>query len=537
MTKILDCTLRDGGYYNDWNFPLELARRTISSLQQSGVDIIEVGLKSAPDNQCSGLFKYCNEDYLGFLADYSDSAFSFMLNVKEFVAHGRPDFTALDQIIRPAGESVFGMCRLAVHYSDINALAPLHDYFNQKGYRVGINLMGISLLDQQQITEAMQVVEQEKPEVFYVADSFGSMLPGDVSTLVQTLRQQYTGPIGIHTHDNQGLAFANSLQAISDGVEYIDSTLTGMGRGAGNLSTEQILLWLQNRGVQQDRYHSSKLLDIIHDYYTPLKDHYKWGFNYVYMLSGLNNTHPVYCMELCDGNKFSMAQITAILENIPPQNRSVYSRQALAESIREVPKRTDNDPAKSLLPRFPVATNRSQRSACLLVSTGTNIENYREAIANAVARHQWQVIECNNTGVVDQFSDRLTVVLNGMRLGEIADQDTGLARTIVTGERAFDRSVDSTLYHFPYRIDDVAISDEEISIPDFEAGQYAISLAAALGYRTMFLAGFSGYQDQTRNLAMENYFDSLGQQVGALSLVSVTPTHYRNLAQQSIYTL
>ncbi|MGI9316636.1 MAG: aldolase catalytic domain-containing protein, partial [bacterium] len=320
MNKILDCTLRDGGYYNDWNFPLDIARQTISSLNQAGIDIIEIGLKSKADERCSGLFKYCNEDYLEFLKEFPDTCFSFMLNVKEFILDGKVDQEALDKIIRPANSSAFSMCRLATHYSDIQSVQQFYDYFSSRGYQVGINLMGISLLDRKQTSTAMILIEKIKPDVFYVADSFGSMLPEDVTDLVAELRKHYTGPLGIHTHDNQGLAFANSLRAMDEGVEYIDSTLTGMGRGAGNLSTEQILLWLQNKSDQKNKYHSSKVLDVIHEFYTPLQEHHKWGFNYVYMLSGINNTHPVYCMELCDGNKFSMSQITNILESIPTAN-------------------------------------------------------------------------------------------------------------------------------------------------------------------------------------------------------------------------
>jgi 4-hydroxy 2-oxovalerate aldolase len=537
MTKVLDCTLRDGGYYNDWNFPLDIARQTITSLDQAGVDIVEIGLKSVPDKTCSGLFKYCNEDYLDFLSAYSNTCFSFMLNVKEFIEDGSFNKTSLDNIVRSADESVFSMCRLATHFADIGMLEQFHSYFRERGYQVGINLMGISLLNSDQISEAMKLVEKIKPEVFYVADSFGSMLPEDVSKLMTQLRKHYSGPVGIHTHDNQGLAFANSLRAIHDGIEYIDSTLTGMGRGAGNLSTEQILLWLQNRSDQKESYHSSKVLDVIHDYYGPLRDRFKWGFNYVYMLSGLNNTHPVYCMELCDGNKFSMSQITGILENIPPGDRSVFSKSALTKSIRKIPEQTSAGIDPHALPLFSLAQNQTTSSTCLVVSTGPGVKEYAEALANLINRHGWQIIECNDTRVVDQFSERLTVVFNKMRLGETISDNPNLAKRIVTGESTFEGRVDSELFHFPYKIDDTEFADTFISIPEFEAGQYAISLAVALGYRNIYLAGFVGYKEGNRNKIMEKYFSDLLRIVEDLNLVAITPTRYRDLDHQSIYTL
>ena len=538
MTKLLDCTLRDGGYYNDWNFPIEIARRTVSSLSAAGVDIIEVGLKSAKDSQCSGLFKYCNEDYLGFLNDYPDTEFSFMLNVKEFIKDGELDRKGLEEIIRPADKSVFHICRLASHYADFGLIDKFYAFFHDLGYKVGINLMGISLLSDEQIQSAMQSVNEIQPDVFYVADSFGSMLPEDVSSLVKTLRKSYQGEIGIHTHDNQGLAFANTLRAIDEGITYIDSTLTGMGRGAGNLSTEQILLWLQNRARAPERYHSSRVLEIIHDFFEPLKAECKWGFNYVYMLSGLNNIHPVYCMELCDGNKFSMSQITTILESIPKERRSGFSAIALSDSINNAPRIIDSTENSRILPPMPMEKYQSNGNACLIVAPGPGVKEYEFAINGLLERREWQVIECNDTGILSASSNRLGVVLNQMRLAEIAGKPKDQPNTIVTGENSTTHAIESKLFHFEYQIGEVKFEEQSIHIPEFEAGQYAISLAIKLGYRKIYLAGFSGYQDLDRNAGMESYFTEVCEQISELNLKAITPTFYQQVAQQSIlYTI
>ncbi len=535
MTKILDCTLRDGGYYNDWHFPLQTARQTVESLVDAGVDIIEIGLKSAFDDECSGLFKYCNEDYLDFLGDFPDATFSFMLNVKEFVRDDKLDEQALDRIIRPAEESHFGVCRLAAHYADFELVPEFVRYFRGEGYQVGVNLMGISLLDEERIAHAMSIVNGMKPDVFYVADSFGSMLPEDVSSLVGLLRKHYAGPLGIHTHDNQGLAFANTLRALDEGVEYIDATLTGMGRGAGNLSTEQILLWLQNRGADRARYHSSRVLDIIHDFFQPMKDHYRWGFNYVYMMSGLSNIHPLYCMDLCDGGRFPMSEISAILGNIPGERRASFSRGALADAINATP-RSMAGQGKDL-PLFDLSSEPADGSACLVVATGPDIRHYREAVGNLLRRRGLPVIECNDSEILADFPERIGVVLNGMRLAEIAREKSGLPRRIITGERRFERPIATTLEHFPCRIGEHAIAPDGLTVPDFEAGQYAISMALALGYRQIHLAGFSGYEDAQRNGPMNRYFETVQAMPEKPRLIAVTPTRYSGLEQRSLFTL
>ncbi|MDC1071576.1 aldolase catalytic domain-containing protein [Gammaproteobacteria bacterium] len=537
MTKVLDCTLRDGGYYNDWNFSPEIAKQTVSDLVRAGVDIIEVGLKSSPDNKCSGLFKYCNEDYLDFLKAFPENEFSFMLNVNEFIESGTLNYYALDKIIKDSDQSAFTMCRLATHFSDTGMIEDFHSYFQNKGYSVGINLMGVSLLSDSNIADAMGRIEKIKPDVFYIADSFGSMLPDDISRLNTELRQYYSGPMGIHTHNNQGLAFANTLRAIEEGFEYIDATLTGMGRGAGNLATEQILLWLQNNGQISEQYQSGEVLDLIHNFYGPLQEKHKWGFNYAYMLSGLNNIHPTYCMELCDGNKFSMAQITGILESIPSEQRAKFNRIVLKEEIRKVPEQFTSADNSNILPSFSLSDYNTSSDTCLIVSTGKNISEFKLPLMNLIARKKWSVIECNNTNVLNELPQRLTIIFNKMRLVEAISTNAKLANQIVTGEKYCELKTDSRISYFPYGIDKIDFSNEKISFPDYEAGQYAITLALAMGFRNFYLAGFTGHISQNQNAVMEEYFIQITNLFKEISLTAITPTYYKSLQTRSIFTI
>ncbi|MGI9317398.1 MAG: hypothetical protein ACR2QW_08720, partial [bacterium] len=222
---------------------------------------------------------------------------------------------------------------------------------------------------------------------------------------------------------------------------------------------------------------------------------------------------------------------------IPTANRSVYSKSALNDSVRRLPDQTSLNIGSDALPILKIPEPDSEPKACLLVSTGPGIQVYKEAINNLVHRHSWQVIECNDTGVVNQFENRITIILNGMRLGEIASNNKGRAQQIITGEKEFDGSVECDLFHYPYKIDDVSFEKGSLSIPDFEAGQYAISLAVAMNYRKIYLAGFVGYDEEPRNNIMEKYFNHLSEATDGVSLVSITPTRYRNLQCQSIYTL
>ena len=236
--NFLDCTLRDGGYYNNWDFDPAKAKKLIDSLNQSGVNIIEIGYKTpVPQNEYFGLFRYCNEDFLSFLNKDDSADYAFMIDVKQFIKGNEIDTEALDEQIKPSEKSFFKWCRLASHYNTIEYIPAFTRYFKEIGYRVTFNLMGGSLLSYEQIKQGLIKAEEGKVDVFYLADSFGSFYPEDVRKLMNFFKEHYGGKIGCHMHENQGMAYPNSMVALEEGADFIDGTLSGMGRGAGNLQT------------------------------------------------------------------------------------------------------------------------------------------------------------------------------------------------------------------------------------------------------------------------------------------------------------
>ena len=292
--KVLDCTLRDGGYYTDWDFSDEFIQSPLSALSEVGVDIVEVGYKSITKKGFFGHLRYCNETILSYLEDYKNLEFAFMIDAKEFIdSEGAIKKKELDSLILPQKKSVFSWCRVATHFKGLESSIGLVAYFKEKGYKVTINLMGMSLLTEEQIVKGLSWVSDANPDVFYFADSFGSFHTSDIQDYIKLIKTHYKGKIGIHAHDNQGLAFANTLTAINSGIDFIDATVTGMGRGAGNTRTEQLLLTLYLR-YSMTQFNPSALVNKIYSSFLPLLEKYQWGYDYAYMLSGLENIHPTY---------------------------------------------------------------------------------------------------------------------------------------------------------------------------------------------------------------------------------------------------
>lgn len=539
MSKItfLDCTLRDGGYYNKWDFNLDKAKSLLSALNKAGVNIIEVGYKSKSDTgEYFGLFKYCNEEYLDFLSKDDQSAYAFMIDVKEFMNGSEINYEALDAVVKPSSESLFSWVRLASHHATIGSIVAFTAYFRKKGYNVGYNLMGGSLLTEQQILEGIQEAKKANVDVFYLADSFGSFYPEDIRNLVRFIKSNYDGTIGIHTHDNQGMAYANTMAAIEEGVEFVDATLTGMGRGAGNLHTEQFLMGYAKR-VGDDRYKASALMPIIADYIEPLKNHYKWGYNLTYMYSGLLNIHPTYCQKLAEGNQFTPEEQAEILSHIPKEHRSKFNKAILEESsTRLLREETSAEPAKDVKPFDLSALNEAD--SCIIYARGPEGVNNLPGIKK-LAERGLPIIECNPTGSFEPEDERYVVILNHVRLKDWNNKEKRgtKAHAIVGMPDASDNS-QGNISFYPFTIGEFGTAQDALSIPAFDAGLYAIALAVKCGVKNIYLAGFDGYDNEETNLSKEALFTQVREKAGQSSQIQfVTPSKYKAFKQGSIYTI
>jgi 4-hydroxy 2-oxovalerate aldolase len=533
----LDCTLRDGGYYTDWDFNLDKTKKLVEELNEAGVNIIEIGYK-APYSRGKyyGLFRNCNEDYLTFISKKDQAEYSFMIDVKEFVKETAVDFSLLDKYIKAADKSVFSWVRLASYVPTIWAIPTLTDYFHKKGYKVTFNLMGGSLLSDAEIKAALNKATDASVDVFYIADSFGAFYPEDIRRLIRFIKSKYSGKIGIHTHENQGLAYINTLIAIEEGVDFVDGTVCGMGRGAGNLRTEQFLLGYSQKYVD-NIYNSSALLPSIVSFIEPLKDKYKWGFHYSYMFSGLMNIHPTYCQQLSNGDRYTSEETHSILKNIPVEKRSKYSRDVLDKAVEGV----INIEAETFSPDALNVFDLSllQSDTILIIARGNQASNNMTGLINLVERKNIPVLECNLTGFLPNKMHRFLVILNQNKIKKYLEMTEYPEVYLITGQPVRQGNGASQRAFFPVTLGTLEISGEKLTIPDYDAGLYAIALAMKAGVKNILLAGFDGFDDPDINAGKDLYFSQFVAMVEKLgiSLLLVTPSKYKSIPQSSLYII
>jgi len=336
--KILDCTLRDGGYYTNWTFDDSLVKSMVSTLDNYAVDIIELGYKSPVKG---GPYRKCNDGYIKNIIDFKvDAGLSFMIDAKDFINSDLSiNYNLLNDCIKDAESSPFSVCRLAIKNDEILLSKYIAQFILDKGYFLIINLMGVSLVEDTDIKNFIHNTEN-LASVLYFADSYGHLMPTDISRICNLFQNSTHLDCGVHCHDNLGLAFANSLEAIRSGFSYVDSTVCGMGRGVGNTRTEQVLL-------HKYKVLTPQLLELVNSF-EKLKSVYGWGFNPMYMVAGLNHIHPLFIQDLTSSN-LNPVDLSNALIKLKYNNK--YDKNQIKELTKQ--KAVVVIPARHKSSRFP----------------------------------------------------------------------------------------------------------------------------------------------------------------------------------------
>ncbi len=309
--KVLDATIRDGGLCNNFEFTDEFVTELYKTNIKSGVDYMEFGYRASKkmfDPKEFGKWKFCDEEDIRKIVgeNVSDMKISVMADV------GRCDFK---EDFIPKSESVIDMVRVACYIHQIPAAVEMVEHFHALGYETTCNIMAISQAKTEDIEEALDMLGNSSVDVIYLVDSYGSLYPETAAELAKIYLEageKYGKSIGFHAHNNQNLAFANTIETMSYGVSYLDATAMGMGRGAGNCAMELLLGFLKN-----PKYNLYSLLTFIEKYMLPLKaSGVQWGYDIQYMLTGQLNRHPRAAMAFTADNRTDYCDFyTSLLEN------------------------------------------------------------------------------------------------------------------------------------------------------------------------------------------------------------------------------
>lgn len=528
----LDCTLRDGGYYNNWEFNEELVQAYLFAMAEAKVDYVELGLRSKNNNTYKGAWAYTTDTYLSRFDIAPTLGVGVMVNGVELVGNGVVMEEVLQELFpNDATHSRVDLVRIACHAHEFKAALHAVPWLKARGFKVGFNLMQIAEYSEQQILDLIAEAAKFDFDALYFADSMGSMLPSDAVNYVQLFATYWKGAIGIHTHDNMGYALQNTLKSIESGVRWIDSTVTGMGRGPGNAKTEELVLALG--AFEKNDVNLVPLMQLVERSFIPMQKEYGWGKNAFYFLSGKYGIHPTYIQSMIADQRFNESDILSVIDYLRDKESSKYSASTLEQarnSFQGVAKGNWN------------AAESISNESILILGSGPKLINYSRELKEFVQKKKPYVISLNAEKKIDDSLIHTRSACNFMRL--LADVNKHLKHNqpLITPFSNLSQDLQITLgsktiFDFGMQVKPghFEITETSCVVPNNLVISYTLAIAAASKVNTIYLAGFEGYTaDDPRRKEMDQVFELFTTQFGHIHIYSITPTKY-NIESRSIY--
>jgi len=522
--NVLDCTLRDGGYHVNWDFDPNTVRKYFSSLETAKIDLIEVGFRSLPSNKFRGAFAYSTDDYLTSLNIPEGIPIAVMINASEIVNYKGGEKRAVNFLFDKKEMSPVDIVRIAVKAVDVSGCQGIVNLLAALGYRVFLNLMQIDSVSPNEITDLVGVVSTwDCVEVLYFADSFGSLEPVLIEGVVQSMRKAWNKPIGAHFHDNKGLALQNTLAAIKCGVDYVDSTLNGIGRGAGNTKTEYLLAELASK--EQQEYFPDAVFPLVLQEFNSLQKEHEWGPNIYYYLSALHGIHPTYIQEMLGDERYGTDQILSSINFLKKGKAPFFSFENMIRAAAGVD--GDENGSWSVAGMFEGKT-------VLVIGAGPSTKKYKVAIEQYINKYQPFVLCLNvNDSVSHELVDAY-VACHETRILIESDRYELLNKPFIIPLSRVPPSIVGALskveildYGLRISNEDFTIQSTGCALPKPLALSYAIAAANAGGAKRIVMVGIDGYNESDkRQKEMVDILKRHHEYSGSIPMVALTPTTY-----------
>lgn len=507
--KLLDCTLRDGGYYTNWDFDKTLVRDYCLAMESLPIDYVEIGYRSVELDGYLGEYFYCPE--------YLMKELKFLMPNKKLVIildEKNTKFQDLDTLLDPC-KGYITMIRMAISPSNFDNAIPLAKKIKEKGFEVGFNIMYMSSwLKNKEFLDKIPKING-LVDYFYMVDSFGGVLPKDVEEVAKLVQSKTDSALGFHGHDNMQMGLINSITAIDLGCKIIDSTVTGMGRGAGNLRTELLMTYLSAKKGYNISF--DKLSGVVSDF-EKIQMNYGWGTNFPYMISGAYSLPQKDVMSWISKRRYSISGIVnALQEQVNKVDGIIFQPLTKQETFNRaiIVGGGDNAISNFRAIKFYIDALSKTEKICIIHASTRHAKAY-----NALEVPQFYCLVGNEGFRLQKVFENLSLVSHKCVLPSIRDMGSFVPTEII-----------NHTYTIPVNRFTNIHQDSPLAI--------AIEICYLFKIENIGFIGFDGY-DVTRNksefdIAKENQylFDKLKR--SGISFSSLTETKYQ-INQSSIYS-
>jgi 4-hydroxy 2-oxovalerate aldolase len=529
--NILDCTLRDGGYYNNWDFPQALITDYLNAMSSLNVAYVELGLRQFKNDCYLGAHAYTTAEYLNRINLPDGPVYGVMVDAKTIISEDFSQEEGIDKLFADQKVERISLVRVAAHFSEVERCLPMLDRLKQKGYLVGLNIMQSSLRDSDELAELSALVSTWRSvDVLYFADSLGSMNREDMVRVYTAIRENWKKDIGFHSHNNMGRAVANVSVAIDLGCSWIDSTVTGMGRGAGNAETEYVLLEPRIRDADVDL---SGIYNLIQKHFFEMKQRCGWGVSVPYYIGAINKLHPTYIQKLCANSALDQALIPKVISDLGRvPEPSFFDPSVLNGVLSKTNANVDEElTSGSEIPDFLVG-----REVVLVAQTDQTLK-YKEAIKDYVNKKKPMLISINLPRKELDLEYDLVVASHNEKFRE-DETKYGFGHYRFVAPKSMFKGLDIDIA-FDYGIRITRESFDTCGtyacLPFRLSLAYALAFCLEAGASNINLVGFGGFElSDPRQKEMQDFLKILSRK--SLQLHSLTPTSF-TIPERSIYAL
>ena len=530
--NLLDCTLRDGGYYNNWDFSQITVSKYLRSIEKSGIRVIELGFRQFPQKKFLGAFAYTTDEFIESLDISKSIDIAVMVDASTILSRPGNVKDNVNLLFREKNKSKVKIVRIASHINQINESEEIALSINKLGYKVFLNIMQPNTVKLEALKSISQKIKSwNTVDVIYFADSFGNLTPGEVQEMIAQNKNLWNRQLGFHAHNNKGLALTNSIMSIDTGGLWVDSTIMGMGRGAGNAHTENLLLDLVHKyGCS---FNPEELFDLVLNEFTLLKEKYKWGQNLAYHLSAINNIHPTYIQEMLSNNRYSNLELLNAVKFMSNIDARQFKKDLLLKARGEI-----------LNPGSWDAHNWCKNKEILILGSGKSLSHHKDGIIKYIQLYKPLVVSLN---LKDDFEEKfidLFVSSNETRMLEDFKKYEYLKKPLAVSLKLLKKTIGKDLknknildYGLNVKSGVFKVEKTGCTLPTELAIGYALAIVLIGNASKINLVGFDGYDDQDdiRQLKMNELLELFYQSSG-VELTSLTPTTY-NVKEGSIYAI
>lgn len=524
---ILDCTLRDGGYYNNWVFSKSLVNDYLNKISKSGVKIVELAFRFKNKNKF-GEFGHLTEKKIKKLKLSKNLEFALMINCKEFIINSKVDLSLLDKFFVKKSKTKISIIRLASNYSELEESLIIAKHLFHKGYKVFLNMMQITTLEKRKLNIIAEELKKDKyVSVFYIADSLGD-LDNKKLKIIYNIISKTKKPLGIHAHDNLNQALSNTLYAKKLGFKYLDSTVLGMGRGAGNTKTEELLYEFRETTNKKTEFNYEIIYKLIFSHFQKLKSKYAWGSNQFYFLSAKNQIHPTFIQNMIDDNRYTDEDILSGINLLKKFNSKKYDINILNNAIYNLP--ISNKKKKISIKNF---FNKLNLENVLIIGPGQNLRLYKKDIIRFINKFKPLVLSINYNHIIEKKYINYFCSCNfGRFMMDISDYIDAkkpliFPKDLLVEKNKYLQELKIYNYGVSFKKNQFKIRDQDCVLPDNLSFFYTLGVAISANSNNIFLAGLDGYTKENYNFRnIQNYLKLLKQNKFNQKIFSLTPTNY-----------